>query len=91
MAQPNPVRKIRAGTISCALWRNEVNVAGRTVTLLKASVERRFRDSDGVWKSSGSFSRNEIPLVIYCLTQAFDAMVKQDNAEETSEPGSSAL
>ena len=91
MAQPNPVRKIRAGAISCALWRNEANIGGRTVTVLKASVERRYRDNDGVWKSSGSYSRNEIPLVIYCLEQAFDAMVKQGNAEETGETDNATL
>jgi hypothetical protein len=33
-------------------------------------VERRYRDKDGSWKSFGSFSRNEIPLVIFCLTKA---------------------
>jgi hypothetical protein len=44
-------------------------------TLIRATVERRYKDKDGTWKSSGSFSRNEIPLVILCLVQAFAAMV----------------
>jgi hypothetical protein len=50
------------------LWENEATVDGRKVTLLKATVERRYKDKDGTWKSSGSFSRNEIPLaVVYQL------------------------
>jgi len=85
MAQTSPIRKFRAGAVSCAIWRNEISVAGRTVPLLKASVERRYRDADGVWKSSGSFSRNEIPLVIYCLQQAFALMIQQGNAVEGEE------
>lgn len=92
MAQPTPVRKFRAGTIACALWRNEAVFGGRNVPMLKATVERRYRDSDGTWKSSGSFSRNDIPLVVYCLQQAFDAMIKHDaSTDETGEADNLAL
>jgi hypothetical protein len=79
-----PVKKYSAGSISCALWENEAQVNGRTVGILRATVERRYKDKEGTWKSSGSFSRNEIPLVIHCLLQAFAAMVgeKSDSDEE---------
>ena len=80
-----PVKKINAGTVSCALWENETMVEGRTVCLLKATIERRYRDKDGTWKSSGSFSRNEIPLAVYCLTKAFAVMVGKDSEEESAE------
>jgi hypothetical protein len=91
MAESNPVQKIRAGAISCAIWRNNVNVAGRTVPMLKASVERRYQASDGVWKSSGSFTRNEIPLAIFCLQQAFELMIKHGNAAEGAETNDLAV
>ena len=74
-----PVKKWNAGQVSCALWRNEARVNGRTVPMLKCTVERRYKDKDDNWKSSGSFSRNEIPLAIYCLQQAFEATVEKDN------------
>jgi hypothetical protein len=71
-----PLKKFRAGQISCALWENEVTTQdGRSVQMLKATVERRYKDKDGEWKSGNSFSRNEIPLVKYCLDKAFEAMV----------------
>jgi hypothetical protein len=76
-----PVKKFRAGQISCALWENDVNVEGRSVTMLKATVERRYRDAGGNWKSGNSFSRNEIPLVVYCLEKAFEAMVEAQNLQ----------
>ena len=50
--------------------------------LTKATVERRYKDRDGTWKSSGSFSRNEIPLAVFCLLKAFAAMVGEDEGEE---------
>ena len=73
-----PVKKFQAGTVSCALWENEISVQGTKKTMLKASVERRYMDKDGNWKSSGSFSRNEMPLAIYGLMQAFKVMVEGD-------------
>ena len=64
------------------MWENEATVDGRKVNLLKATVERRYKDRDGTWKSSGSFSRNEIPLAVFCLLKAFAAMVGEDDGEE---------
>ena len=79
-----PAKKFRAGQVSCALWENEVNVSGKAVTMLKASVERRYKDTSGTWKSSNSFSRNEIPLAIYCLGKAYETMIEeQGGSNET--------
>ena len=83
-----PVKKIRAGQVSAALWENQINVNGQAKTVLKASVQRRYKDKDGQWKSSGSFSRNELSLAIHCLQKAFEAMIeyeKQGVVEETVE------
>jgi hypothetical protein len=77
-----PVKKFSAGSVSCALWNNDAVVNGNKVQILKASVERRYKDKDGTWKSSGSFSRNEIPLAVFCLLKAFAAMVGEDESEE---------
>ena len=51
--------------------------------LAKASVERRFKDSNGTWKSSGSFSRNEIPLAIFCLARAFDKIISEEQDSDS--------
>ena len=77
-----PVKKFGAGSVSCALWNNDAVVNGNKVQILKASVERRYKDKDGTWKSSGSFSRNEIPLAVFCLLKAFAAMAEENEGEE---------
>ena len=81
MAQTKPVQKFRAGSVSCAIWENDAMVGGRSVKMLKASVERRYRDASGTWKSSSSFARTEIQDVIYCLQKAFEAIT-----DKTTEP-----
>jgi len=78
-----PVAKFRAGQISSALWENEITVNGRKVTVLKATVQRRYKDRDGAWKSSASFSRNEIPLVTYCLGKAFEKIIETEVGESS--------
>ena len=72
-----PVAKFRAGAVSAALWENDIDVKGRTITILKATVQRRYKDKDDNWQSSGSFSRNEIPLAIYCLQKCFEKIIEK--------------
>ncbi len=80
-----PLKKFRAGQITCALWENEAKVNGRSVRMLKATVERRYKDKNNQWQSSNSFGRNEIPLVKYCLDRAFEAITEEQNVQAGEE------
>ena len=87
MTGQRPVEKFAAGKVLAAIWENEVTTkAGKKVIMLKATVERRYRDRDGQWKSSSSFARNEIPLAIYCLQKCFEHIIEgqkdDDGVEE---------
>ena len=83
MTGQKPVAKFTAGQTSAAIWENEITVNGRQVTMLKATVQRRYKDNkDGQWKSSSSFSRNEIPLAIYCLQKCFEHMIEGQKDDE---------
>jgi hypothetical protein len=87
MAGQKPTAKFKAGQVSAALWENEITTKnGHKATILKATVERRYRDKDGNWKSSGSFSRNEIPLAMYCLQKAFEKII-ETQIDDASEAG----
>ena len=74
-----PVTKIRAGSITAAIWENEIRTNGQTRRVLKATVERRYRDAEGTWKSTDSFARNDIPLAIHCLYQAFQSILDMES------------
>ena len=84
MATQRPVMKFRAGQVSCAVWENEVTVNGNTTTILRATVERRYKDAGGGWRSSNSFSRNDIFLAVWCLERALDAMIQRGSTEGES-------
>ena len=84
MTGQTPIAKFRAGAVSAALWENDIDVKGRTITILKATVQRRYKDKDDNWQSSGSFSRNEIPLAIYCLQKCFEKIIEKQGEAANS-------
>ena len=87
MASLQPVDRFRAGQVSCALWENDIIVRGQQKTIVKASISRRYKDRDGNWQTSQGFSRNEIPLAIYCLQKAFDTIIAEQSAQPEAKAG----
>lgn len=85
VGQQLPLAKFKAGQVSAALWKNEVETVRGTVKILKATVQRRYKDRNGEWQSSGSFGRNEIPLAIHCLQKAFEKIIDLQNEEAGSD------
>lgn len=84
----SPVAKFRAGQVSSAVWENQMNINGRAVTVLKATVQRRYKDkSSGEWKSSGSFGRNEIPFAVFCLQKAMEEIIDRQNRSSDIDNG----
>jgi len=81
MEGQEPLARFRAGQVTCALWQNKINVNGTMKTMLKASVSLRYKDRNGEWKSSQSFSRNEIPLAIHVLQKAFEKMLENTEGQ----------
>ena len=86
MEDAKPVAKFRAGQVTCAVWENPITVGNRQQKILKASVSRRYQDKSGNWKSSQSFSRNEIPLAIHVLHKAFEAMLEKPAEQDDIGP-----
>jgi len=86
--QQMPVAKFRAGQVASAVWQNTIQVKGKAITVLKATVQRRYKDKEGNWQSSGSFSRNEIPLAIHCLQQAFEKIIETQHEDSGNGNGS---
>ena len=89
--QQMPVAKFKAGQISSAVWQNTIQVQGKAVTVLKATVQRRYMDKNNTWQSSGSFSRNEIPLAIHCLQQAFEKIIEVQHEDSSNSNGSNIV
>ena len=78
--QNTPLAKFQAGTIQAAIWKNNLIVKGKSVPVLKVTVQRRYKAEDG-WKSSNSLNRNEVFLAIHVLRQAVTKMIEMQKDE----------
>ena len=73
-----PLKKFRAGQVSCALWENEIVVNGREMTMLKATFERRYKDKEGNWKNASSFRISDLPRASLVMQKAFEYLVLKE-------------
>jgi hypothetical protein len=74
-----PVKKFQAGGICAALWQNKMTLKdGRHIETLSVSLDRRYKDSDGEWKSSSSLKENDIPKAMLVLAKAYEFMTAGD-------------
>src|SRR5687768_1646970 len=74
-----PIPTDRNNAVCAAVWANEYTDRreGRTFTVYNVTVEARFRDADGAWKSGKSFRGSQIYALVYCLQRASDWICAQ--------------
>ena len=81
-----PVKKFQAGGISAAVWTNKATLKdGRQIETLSVSLDRRYRDAEGNWQSSGSLKMNDLPKAILVLSKAYEhiAAAEEKDADES--------
>jgi len=82
MTDEKPVERFRAGRITCALFKHDVEIDGRPSRVVQAVLARRYRDRWGYWKSEFEFAREDIPLAIHVLKRAFTTMTDRHIFDE---------
>lgn len=76
-----PIAKYKAGSIECSIWENSIDTPTGKANVLKATVERRYRQSNGNWASTNSYSKADIPQVIFVLQQAYAEIIARSNEQ----------
>jgi len=82
-----PIKKFAAGGMSVALWQNKIQAGGKEIETVSVTMERRYMDADGKWKSSSSLRANDLPRAILILQKSFDYIVskKTDDSSPVTE------
>ena len=86
-----PVKKFRVGAVSCAVWQNDGKDGSK---FFSVTMERRYKDKEGNWKSTNSLGVNDLPKAVLVLQKAFEfALLKESQdavvEEKGEEPGNS--
>lgn len=84
-----PVKKFQAGGVNAALWLNETKLAsGKQMASLSVTLDRRYKDNDGNWKSSPSFRLNDVPKAMLVLQKAYEYMATKKSEGNNDEMAS---
>ena len=67
-----PERVIRFGAISASVFVNEIDTDNGKKTIRNVKLQRRYRNGDGEWKSSSSFTLADLPVVVAVLERAME-------------------
>lgn len=67
-----PEKVIRFGAISASVFTNEIVSDGGKRTIRNVKLQRRYRNGDGEWKTSASFTLGDLPVAIAVLQRAMD-------------------
>ncbi|MEO1597606.1 MAG: hypothetical protein AAFR78_03550 [Planctomycetota bacterium] len=68
--QNQPVKKINDGRITAAIWKN----FGEKGTFYSVTITRSFKDEQGNWKDTDSFSGTDLLKVSRLSLKAYDAI-----------------
>lgn len=78
-----PEKKFRAGAVSATVWKNDRQRAtGETFSYHTISLERRYKDQSGTWKSASSLRLQDIPKAALVLNEAYRYLVLNGVQEE---------
>lgn len=80
-----PIPTDKNNAVSAAVWANEYTDPkdGRTFTVYNVTVEARWRDALGEWKSGKSFRGSQLYALLYCLQRASDWICEQRDPAST--------
>jgi hypothetical protein len=80
MSSEKPIHEMRVGKIKAAIWADPTDQGTRH----NVSLARLYMGEES-WRSSDTFAREDIPLLIKLLVTAYDWMYKSgdvDNSEQ---------
>jgi hypothetical protein len=70
-----PEKRFRCGGCDAAVFENEISRGGKTLKVKKVSFQKRYKTSEGEWRTTYSLDVNEIPKAILALSKAYEYLV----------------
>ena len=79
-----PERVFQHGGVKAAIFVNEHEKEGESFTKKSISVQRVYRDKEGMFKTTNSLYVNDLPKAILVLQKAFDYLTVRHEPEDVS-------
>jgi len=86
MVGNEPVLKVQQGQMSAAAWSRKVERDnGASFEQLSVKIEKRYRDADGNWKSSTSYTPTELLRLQHFVGRVIDKVYAHQEANKAGE------
>lgn len=81
-----PEKKFRASPIVATIWTNEIQTKdGETRLYRTVSLERTYKDKDGVFKSTTSLRVHDLPKASLVLNKAYEYITIKEEGDGIEE------
>lgn len=67
-----PVARLRVGQLNASIWERQTAKG----TFYSVTVERRYRDAEGNWKSTQGYSVDDLPVLVELAKDARSRMLE---------------
>jgi hypothetical protein len=75
-ANNGPEKKFKAGAVTATVWKNDRQRAtGETFSYHTISLDRRYKDKAGNWKTASSLQLQDLPKAALVLQEAYRYLV----------------
>jgi len=79
-------KKFSTGAMCATIWNNEgTDGEGKPTEFKTISIERRYKDRDGNWKSTSSLRVNDLPRLVLVANKAFEYLSLKNEELENIE------
>jgi hypothetical protein len=82
-----PEKKFSTGAISATIWNNQAvqQKTGEKVAYKTISLQRRYKDKTGEWKSTNYLRLNDLPRASLVLNKAYEYLLLKETAGNNPE------
>ena len=81
-----PEKKFSTGVITATIWQNQgKGKDGEAVAYRTVSLQRRYKDKNGLWQTANSFRINDLPKASLVLGKAYEYLVLRENVNSASD------
>ena len=80
-----PEKKFSTGVITATVWQNQgKSRTGETIGYRTVSLQRRYKDKNGIWQTANSFRVNDLPKATLVLEKAYEYLVLREQEAATA-------
>lgn len=69
-----PKKTIKAGAVSANIWENTIEKNNKSMTITSVSVQKSYKDREGMWQHTGNLGINDVPKAMLVLQKAYEDM-----------------